>query len=451
MKYPSGYLPEPNRVRGPTTVPDVEREWPSDPGDGPPRRAWVLATVIVAVLVASSVTVVAGRWLWRRATFDRIATSVTTSTSTTTPTTTSTPTPTPTSDRQRGAGGTGDPEVDRILTEISLFVERERGLEFKGPVDVEVADDTTFEERLLADFDDDADEIERTAGQLRALGLMAPGVDLHAELRNLLSVGVLGFYDPVTAELVVRGTDLTPYTRQTIAHELTHALDDQWFDLDRPDLDEATDESGFGFSALVEGNARRVENAYTNSLSAIERRELRREESMFIAGTDLSGIPVVLIEMITAPYEYGERLVARILADQGEQGIDRSYGAPPTTSEQVIHPDKYLEGEQAVPVATPPADGAVVEEGTLGEMVLEMVLSTVLDPIEARRAAEGWGGDRYVTWVTADRRTCMRYDIVMDTKPDLDELVDAVDVWAAGRRGVKVEHSTASVRVTACA
>ena len=75
-------------------------------------------------------------------------------------------------------------------------------------------------------------------------------------------MGVVGFYDPETDELVVRGAALTPYVRTTIAHELVHALDDQHLDLDRPEYDEADDEIGFGFSSVVEGNARRVENAY---------------------------------------------------------------------------------------------------------------------------------------------------------------------------------------------
>jgi len=78
------------------------------------------------------------------------------------------------------------------------------------------------------------------------------------EERTLLTAGVVGFYDPETKQLVVRGTDTTPFTRRVLAHELTHALDDQHFDLNRQQLDKADDETGFGFSALVEGNARRV-------------------------------------------------------------------------------------------------------------------------------------------------------------------------------------------------
>ena len=97
---------------------------------------------------------------------------------------------------------------------------------------------------------------------LEGLGLVEPDADLVESMRSLLGVGVVGFYDPETDELVVRGAALTPYVRTTIAHELIHALDDQHLDLDRPEYDEADDEVGFGFSSVVEGNARRIEDAY---------------------------------------------------------------------------------------------------------------------------------------------------------------------------------------------
>lgn len=352
---------------------------------------------------------------------------------------------------RRGAGGTGDRDIDIALEEISRFVEVERGLEFKGPVDVELVSDGVFRERLLEDFEEDSEELERTAGQLRALGLIEPRVDLSAELRNLLGVGVLGFYDPETKELVVRGTDLTPYTRQTVAHELTHALDDQWFDLDRPELDDANDESGFGFSALVEGNARRVENAYTESLTALERRELQREEQTFVEGADLSTVPAALIHLIMAPYDLGHSFVNELLRSGGAPVLDASFSNPPTTSEQVIDPERFLAGEEALPVTVPPADGEVVEQGTLGQLVLEMMLTTAVGSASARVAADGWGGDQYVTWLTTDGRTCIRDDLVMDTGIDLIELADALEQWASVMRGVQIDRFTDRVRLTACA
>ncbi len=453
----------------------MEHNWPTDPGDSPPwappgwsserhpeptpdpeggsKRnrplVWIGAVCVVLLLASASIFALVGRDSSNdEQTLEPSATSVdqTPDTSDESPSSSTEP-----SGERRGAGGTGNPEVDRVLEDISRFVENERGLEFKGPVEVELVDDATFEARLLEDFEEDSEELARTAGQLRALGLLEHGVDLASELRGLLGAGVLGFYDPETGELVVRGTDLTPYTRQTVAHELTHAIDDQWFDLDRPELDDATDETGFGFSALVEGNARRVENAYTNSMTAAERRELRNEETAFAAGADFSRMPEVLVYLIMAPYELGQGLVADILDHGGGERLDLSFENPPTTSEQVIHPARFLAGEKGVTVTTPPADGTATEEGVLGEMVIRMILASSLDAAEAQIAAEGWGGDRYVTWEQSNGATCMRDDIVMDTRTDLSEVTEALRSWASGRRGAKVEQLGETVRLTTCA
>src|SRR5690606_29911138 len=116
------------------------------------------------------------------------------------------------------------------VEEISAFVEEARGLEFREPVDVELAAGEEFEQRLLEDFDEDVEELEATGTLLTAFGLIDPSVDVVEAMRSLLGGGVVGFYDPETEELVVRGDDVTPYVRTTIAHELVHALDDQHFE-----------------------------------------------------------------------------------------------------------------------------------------------------------------------------------------------------------------------------
>ncbi len=242
-------------------------------------------------------------------------------------------------------------EVRAAVDEISQFVEDERGLEFQEPVKVELAGDDEFEDRLLEDFDEDADELEATGVVLAALGLVDPDTDIVAAMRELLGGGVVGFYDSETAELVVRGTAITPYVRTVMAHELTHALDDQHFELDRPALDDAKDESGFGFQSLVEGNARRVEDAYLASLSEDDQQAAFTEQFQMAGDIDITAIPQVLVEQITAPYELGEGFVAAVLDDGGQARLDAAFEEPPTTSEQVVEPGTFLAGEGAVEVA----------------------------------------------------------------------------------------------------
>jgi hypothetical protein len=397
---------------------------PEEPGPtgGGRRRAWVVAVaVLAAIALVAAVALVAGGGDDDpdRATdpFDRTPTTAADAPDPTTPP------PAPPAD------------LEAVIEEIKVFVERERGLPFLRDVTVELADDEEFEARLLEDFEEDVEEIVTQGQILEALGLVEPGTDLVEALRTLLGAGVVGFYDPATDELVVRGTSTSPYVRSVIAHELTHALDDQHFELERPDLDDATDESGFGFSALVEGNAVRIEDAYLASLSADEQQEAVAEELTIGAGVDLFSIPPVLFELLAAPYLLGPLLVDATIDDGGQERLDAAFTQPPTTSEHVLQPDRYLDGDGPVAVATPTADGDAVDEGVIGALGLAIVLG--VSPLglpgfgDPDPAVDGWGGDRYVAWDDLDGRgTCLRAAIVGDTPEDTAELADALREWA---------------------
>jgi hypothetical protein len=322
-------------------------------------------------------------------------------------------------------------EIEAAVAEIGEFVADQRGVDFLEPVDVELEGEGAFQDRLLADFDEDVEDLRRSEVVLRALGLVEPDVDVVESMRSLLGGGVVGFYDPETKELVVRGAALTPYVRTTIAHELVHALDDQHHDLERADrYEDADDEIGFGFSSVVEGNARRVESAYEDSLSAEERAAAAAEARSIGTGGELDVVPPVLIETITAPYLLGERLVDSLAADGGEAAVDAAFADPPTTSEQVLDPARYAEREPAVDVPHPQVDGEVLDEGLLGQLLVLLVLAEGLSPDDARTAARGWGGDWAVVWRDGER-SCVTVALVGDDPGETDELLAAFEEWAA--------------------
>jgi hypothetical protein len=328
-------------------------------------------------------------------------------------------------------------EIEATVAEISAFVEQARGLEFMEPVEVELADDDEFQARLLADFDEDADELADTGVFLEALGLVEPGIDIVAAMRSLLGGGVVGFYDPETAELVVRGAALTPYVRTTIAHELVHALDDQHHDLDRPEYEDADDEIGFGLSAVAEGDARRVENAYRDSLDEAERTDALAEELSLGGGLDLGAVPPVLIDLIGAPYALGEPFVEHVAEAGGEAAVGDAFADPPRTSEQVLDPERYLAGEAAMDVPPPDVAGEVVDDGVLGQLLVTLVLTAGLGAEDARAAADGWGGDWGVAWRDGDR-ACVTAALVGDDAGETAELQDAFERWAADQPDASV-------------
>jgi hypothetical protein len=345
-----------------------------------------------------------------------------------------------------------DPEFTAMVEQLQDFVEDERGLEFKDDVVVELLSDDEFVERLLTDFDEDREELEQNARILQTIGLVEPGTDLAAALESLLGAGVLGFYDPETDELVVRGDDTNEYVKQTIVHELTHALDDQWYELDRPELEDATDESAFAFSAVVEGNGRTVEEAYEDSLNEDELEELLVEELRFGAEADIDprAIPPVLIDSLLAPYELGEVFLGEVTDELGVEGLDEAFDSPPPTSKEIMQPDVYLDGFAATPVAAPPSDGEVVDEGMFGQFTLEMVLDQAVSSKEAKSMATAWEGDAYVVW-EADGQTCLRSDFAFTDGTDADDLVDTLTDWATELPDAEVEVlDSGLVRLTSC-
>jgi hypothetical protein len=356
----------------------------------------------------------------------------------------------PSDPRPEGAGPTptGDADVDRQLSDIATFVEKQRGLTFQKPVTVEVLADGPFQDRLFATTDKDREDLTKQAQALQALGFVDDVSQVEQGERALLAAGVLGFYDPESKELVVRGGSFTPMTRQTIAHELTHALDDQWFDIGNPAYDEHDDELGFGISALAEGNARRVDESYASKLDDADKDTLQQEESA--VSPPPASVPPVLVSLITAPYDYGEPLVRALLRRGDQTALDNAFRSPPRTSEQVIDTDKLFAGEGALPVDAPPADGAVLDQGMFGELMLRLLLGRSLGQGRVQRASAGWGGDHYVVWQQGDAY-CLRADFAADSPDDLKELKNALgDTAGALANAQTTEPQPDRVRFTSC-
>jgi hypothetical protein len=340
-------------------------------------------------------------------------------------------------------------KLAQTVQQIEAFVEQHRGLKYAKPVKVELLSDAAFKARLLDLAKQDNDDLIRTGHVLTALGLLPAGTDLVKARDTLLGGAVIGLYDDKTESLLVRGVDLNPFVRTTLSHELTHALQDQVFHIDRPELDKRDDEAGLGFTAVVEGDAKRIEEQYRGSLSKSEQREAAREEAQTAGSTDYSKVPPVLFQFLVFPYARGSALVDALVRAGGQPKLDGAFKSPPTTSEQVLHPDRFMAGEALKAVADPAADGDVLDKGTMGEFVLELMLETVMNSTDATRDAAGWGGDRYVAWTRGDQ-TCARVSLTMDTANDQQELRTGLEKWAGEHDGAQLS-GTDPLTLTNCA
>jgi hypothetical protein len=415
----------------------------------PPRRPGWLAPALAIFLVVVVVLGGVGGYL----AFS--SSSSETTSKTTAPTITLPPLPTTTTPAApTTSAASGGSALEAFIPTAEAFVEQHRGLKFENPVKVTLLDDTAFKQKLLSDEQTDQAQVEKATKVLRALGLIQGNVDVAKAMQALLGGAVAGFYDPKTKELFVRGAQPTPYVRQVLVHELTHALQDQHFSIDRPDLDKADDERGDAFSALVEGDAVRIETEYKNSLSLDEQQQATNEENSQASGIS-PDIPPVLIEQLVFPYQAGPPFTEALVRAGGQATLDAAFSKPPTTSEQVMHPDKYLRGEGAANVAEPATDGGakVIDRGVIGEFGLLVLLNPAvtngtLSQTAMRQAAAGWGGDKYVAW-DAGGRTCVRDSFVMDTSADNSELLSALRRWASARSGVTIS-GTGPILLTSC-
>ncbi|MCP5028062.1 MAG: hypothetical protein GY929_17440 [Actinomycetia bacterium] len=347
-------------------------------------------------------------------------------------------------------GPVGCPPGEQVaFCEMVAFVEQETGRPFRAFPTIELAADEEFEARLLADLHESREDIDRDGHLLAALGLLDPSDDLYTSMRSLLGVGVVGFYAPETDELVVRGNTVTPYVAETVAHELVHALDDQWYGLHRPSYEERDDEVGFGFAALVEGHALQIQDRWREAQPAEVRLDASSEQLAYVSDIDVSRFPAMALRLISAPYLHGPEFVDAL--DGAGVGLAESFAAPAVSSEQVLHPHRYLSGERPVAVADPPIDGDEVGQGTIGEFLLKQVLAVHLgDDRRAAGAADGWAGDRYRTWTEADGARCVRFDLVADSNGDHLELASAFGALAAADPAWVVDDFGTSLRVTAC-
>lgn len=334
---------------------------------------------------------------------------------------------------------TGPDQLAPDLPALQAFVERTRGRRFHYRVPIRQSDRLRAGPRRDAPTEEERSEARLEATVFLALGLVDEPYDPFAAQSNLDSQ-VLGAYSPRQRLLVVRPGPVTPLARAVLVHELTHALDDEYHELRRSET-LTYDEADLSFRALAEGSATYVETQYIRALSPADRNAAQDENNS--RANPQNTVPQILVELTRYPYEIGERFVTELVKRDGPRAIDRAFSDPPTTSEQLIHIDKYLAGEDPAPLPRPrPPNGAkVVERGALGELLLFLLLRAPVGVDAARGAAVGWGGGRYVAW-SQGSDVCVQATLVMDTPKDADEAVAALRTWAAGRPRARVTPGT---------
>jgi hypothetical protein len=341
------------------------------------------------------------------------------------------------------------PADTQLMDTVEGQVTALRGLSPLYSVDRTLISQSDLYDQTLDEFDTEfpPEEAHDYALTLAAFDMVETDVDMYDLLLRLYTEQIAGYYDPETEEVYIVA-DVGPMgqmERLTYAHEFTHVLQDQHFDLESlgftdDDGDEFDSEYLGATRALVEGDASLLERQFLSTYYTADELARLMEESLAIDQSILDEVPDILRDSLFFPYEYGLTFVEDLYEAGGWAAVDAAYADPPLSTEQILHPERYRAGDAPQIVALPPLTDTLgtgwrqVDEDVLGEYFTRFYLTQQISTDEAMAAAEGWGGDRYTVFYSeATGALAMALHITWDTPGDAEEFVDAYVTYATRR------------------
>ena len=328
-------------------------------------------------------------------------------------------------------------EIDGLV----VITEEIRGLPFLEAPDVQVVTTEELAERVRAQLDEEESDLSVEDRLFTLLGLLDPEVDLDELIADLLAEQVLGFYDGETRELVVAGgeAELSAVDKLTVVHELVHALTDQHFKFhERSEAleDQASYDELAALIALAEGDATYFELIYlTERLTFTEQLSIAGELLDFDTAV-FDASPQFIQSDLAFPYETGYLFVQRLVSEGGIRAVDDAYLAPPDSTEQVIHPERFFADEPVLAIDLPPTPVPgyeVYEEAGFGEWGLQLFFVDDAAGFAAQ-VGDGWGGDDYRI-MTAGDDVLLVWRYRADREQDAVELAEALIDLASGDMG----------------
>jgi len=328
--------------------------------------------------------------------------------------------------------------TDEVLRETSEI----RKLPILRPVKSGAQTRAEIERMLIKNLDEESTPEELRASELtlRKLGLVPIDFQLRAFIIKLLTEQVMGYYDPKTQIFYLADWVALDEQQPVMAHELTHALQDQHFNLNRFEhWPHGDSDAELAVHALVEGDAMLVMQFY---VMHDPKRALAMMKAMSSGSTEqIDKAPRALRESLLFPYEQGFAWVNQLYKRGGWAQVSQAFTDLPQSTEQVMHPDKYFAHEAPLKVNIPDIASALgkdwqrIDYDVNGEWNYYQILAEYVQPTsEADRAAAGWGGDRYAVYEhKPDGRVFIAQSTVWDTEQDAREFFDAYTKRTANR------------------
>jgi hypothetical protein len=380
-----------------------------------------------------------------------------------------------------------------------------RQLAILRPVQSSTQSRTEIERMLIKNLDEETTPAQMHAGEvtLKRLGLAPPDFQYRALMLRVLTEQVAGYYDPKTGEFHLADWIDLDGQRPVMAHELTHALQDQHFNLRRFEhWPKGDSDAELATHALIEGDATLAMALYVanNPLRALA--FLKSMGATGMASPELDKAPRALRETLLFTYQEGMNWTRNLYKQGGWERVSKAFTELPQSTEQIIHPDKYYAHEAPVKVTLPDITSLLNNSGRIamrsvppalvagsnsqsvvagerfagsadgpsalsaqreqfigasrspergrsvppaskggsktqagwkrldydveGEWGFYLILDEFLKaPAESRRAAAGWGGDRFAVYEGPKGEVLFASLSIWDTENDAREFFDA--------------------------
>ncbi len=325
--------------------------------------------------------------------------------------------------------------ADEVLAQMSQILD----LPIKQPLKKSLRSKQEIRDYIIQQEKEDKSDAQQYADMksLEAFGLIPKNFPLDAFMLDVLTDQIAGLYDPKAKEFYIADWIAPDDQREVMAHELTHALEDQSFDVD-PWIKAArpNDDAELARDAVSEGTAMAAMVDYTLRDDKMGVRDLPDIAPLMRLGVTgemdkdpvLAKAPPFIRDELFFPYLAGASFSQKFLqAHTGWADLKLLFANPPLSTQQILHPELYLSGVKPEKITLPdwkgvvPADWNLLEENVQGEFGLEEILKQFLGQDRADALSPTWVGDRYALFEDAKtKETHLVYRLELDTVEHAD-------------------------------
>ena len=319
--------------------------------------------------------------------------------------------------------------ADEVLAEMSKLI----SLPILSPLKKSMRSREEIQAYLLQKMKEDKDADKRYADQktMEKFGLLPKDYPLDQVLVKVLTEQIAGLYDTDGREFFIADWISPEDQRMVMSHELTHALMDQHFHIDKwTDAAKPNDDGELARDAVIEGSAMAAMIDYQLGGKGSIRDLGDFDPSLLMGDADtspeLSKAPKVLQDELLFPYVAGIKFTQHVLqATSGWPDFHKVFEKPPLSTQQIMHPELYLAGVAPPKVKLPetadviPAEWKKLDENDMGEFGLLEIFKQFLPKDRSTTLAATWSADRYAIFENQkNKRTMLVFDIRLQNEAD---------------------------------